>query len=233
MRRWAFIPLIFLAVTARAGWFNGASLGADQTVTGAWTFNNDLVVTGTLTVKSALIQFGTVDTNSRTQIWNKGTNSILRLGSSQADGDGLGNNTDSEGIIIYYPTGDNAARIKADRVALTRNSDTTLNYFIVNASSMMYRANPPSGAIHLYVDRTTGYTGVWTGTPATQLDLNGTTHTGDGLRLPIYTAAELVASTPTVQGVFVSGPSPTFDIYVGTGTTAANQWLNKRTNANP
>lgn len=57
--------------------------------------------------------------------------------------------------------------------------------------------------------------------------------TTGGLVLPRFTTVQLQASTPTVVGIMVMGPSPTYDTYVGTGIVNAGQWLNQRTQVGP
>ena len=73
------------------------------------------------------VQIGSQDSLGHFQIWCALFNSILRMGASIVDGDSL--NIDSDGFIIYHPTGDLKSVLQADKLALTRFHDATLNYF--------------------------------------------------------------------------------------------------------
>jgi len=103
-------------------------------------------------------QLGTPDAYGREQLWLHGTNSILRIGADGADGDPF--NEDSEGIVIYHPSNDQLARIKADRLGLTRASDSSLYYFRVDQSSIFYKADPSTGPVWFNVNRVTGNTSI-------------------------------------------------------------------------
>ena len=56
--------------------------------------------------------------------------------------------------------------MKADRFALTRSSDSSLNYYRVDETRLFYSSNPlagpvyPIGSVHLLVDRATGFVGI-------------------------------------------------------------------------
>jgi hypothetical protein len=103
-------------------------------------------------------QLGTPDAYGREQLWLHGTNSILRIGADGANGDPF--NEDSEGIVIYHPSNDQLARIKADRLGLTRASDSSLYYFRVDQSSIFYKADPSTGPVWFNVNRVTGNTSI-------------------------------------------------------------------------
>jgi hypothetical protein len=110
-----------------------------------------------LEVQQALTQFfqvGSADAFARRQLWSTLLNSILRLGADAADGDAF--SADSEGIVVYHPTGDQMGRMKADRFGLTRASDANLYYFRVDQAALFYRADPPAGVVWFHVDRATG-----------------------------------------------------------------------------
>jgi hypothetical protein len=61
----------------------------------------------------------------------------LRLGADAADGDAF--NADSEGVVIYKPSADQMARIKADRLGLTKASDAAKYYFRVDGTSLFVK----------------------------------------------------------------------------------------------
>lgn len=117
----------------------------------------DFAVGGTLeqlTAPTLFFRVGTVDAFARRQVWFTEASSVLRLGADTADGDPF--DADSEGIVVYHPTGDQLGRMKGDRFGLTRSSDSSLYYFRVDQSALFYRANPPGGAVWFNIDRTTG-----------------------------------------------------------------------------
>ena len=97
-------------------------LTGDETIAGDKTFNGDVKVTDS-------IEIGTLDAFSRTQIWNRGLNSVLRLGSLGSDGDSV--DYCSEGIVVYCKnsngvmnsaTGDfGYARIKPGRFGMVNS----------------------------------------------------------------------------------------------------------------
>jgi hypothetical protein len=116
-----------------------------------------------LDVANEWIQYLTQDAFSRYQIWSTMPDSVLRLGADTADGDAF--NADSEGIVVYKTSDNELGRMKADRFGLTRASDSSLYYFRVDQSALFYRDDPPGGAIHFYVNRTTGWVGIGSDTP--------------------------------------------------------------------
>lgn len=136
---------------------------ADRVVLGALVSTVGVPFEIVLTAATRFIRQGSVDAFAREQLWFTGLNSVLRLGADAADGDPF--SADSEGIVCYHPTGDQAARIKADRLGLTRASDTSLYYFRADQAAMFYRANPPAGRKHFYVARTDGFAGFGTDAP--------------------------------------------------------------------
>ena len=115
---------------------------------------------------NGIIELGSLDAFSRTQIWNKGTSAIARIGASTGDGDS--SNVQSEGIIVYGPNdaadpmGNNDysyARIKYDRLGLL-NSDlgvgSNIYIFRVDPSNLRMRDN--AGNLTLDIVRSTGAT---------------------------------------------------------------------------
>lgn len=77
-----------------------------------------------------------------------------------------------------------------------------------------------------------GNVGIGTQSPTAKLHvITGTT--GNGTKVSdLYSIAQLQASTPTVTGVQVID-SANFDIWVGTGISAAGSWRNSRTTNGP
>jgi hypothetical protein len=139
------------------------SMGANATGTGISVAMNAASTGIPFEVDPAtggFIRIGTPDAFSRDQIWHTGLNSILRLGADTADGDPA--SIDSEGIVVYHPTGDQLGRIKADRFGLTRATDANLYYFRVDQTQAFYTSNPAAGpvygagTVHWYVNRTSG-----------------------------------------------------------------------------
>jgi hypothetical protein len=114
------------------------------------------------------LRIGSLDAFAREQLWFTGTDGILRLGADTSDGDPF--DKDSEGIVVYHPTGDQLGRMKADRFALTRASESALNYYRVDQTRLFYSSNPtsnfpaaptyPIGSVHFWVDRATGFVGI-------------------------------------------------------------------------
>ncbi len=147
---------------------------------------------GNVVIQGSDLEIGTVDVYGRTQIWNKGANAVLRLGADTADGDPA--DVDSEGVVIYKPSADQLGRIKADRFGLTRASDSSLYYFRVDGSSLFYRANPPDGDVHFYVERATGKSGFGTSTPGERLGIEGNL-----LVDATTTTGALVATTSSIK----------------------------------
>lgn len=77
-----------------------------------------LDILGTFNLSSGTNSFeiGTNDAFGRPQIWNKGTNAVLRLGQSTADGDV--SDVDGKGLLIYGHTRNSYAYIKNDQLSL-------------------------------------------------------------------------------------------------------------------
>jgi hypothetical protein len=108
------------------------------------------------------IKLGTLDAYSRSQVWNYGTDSILRLGSLQADGDATGN-ISSEGFVTYGKNSngvmDNTnygfARIKPMRFGLWNAISGVSEYIFKVDSTSLYLAND-SFAKTFEVSRSTG-----------------------------------------------------------------------------
>lgn len=105
-------------------------------------------------ISDPLLTAGALDAFGRPGYHDARTNSILRLGADTADGDAI--NADSEGMVVYHPTGDQLGRFKADRFGLTRSSDSSKYYFRVDETALFYRADPPGGVLWFNIDRTTG-----------------------------------------------------------------------------
>lgn len=78
-----------------------------------------------------------------------------------------------------------------------------------------------------------GRVGIGTTAPAAALEIVAGANVGSGFKKPLYSLTQLNTSTPIVVGVEVMGPSPTYDTYIGTGTSAAASWLNSRTQTYP
>ncbi|MEM5807422.1 MAG: hypothetical protein QW474_03505, partial [Candidatus Aenigmatarchaeota archaeon] len=91
------------------------------------------------------------DVYGRKQIWFNDTNSVLRLGSAQSDGDPT--NADSEGIVVYKPSTNNMARIKADRFGLTATSDSSYYYWRVDNTQFFFKDTSLNPIFR--IDRTT------------------------------------------------------------------------------
>lgn len=82
-------------------------------------------------------KLGITDVYGRKELWFNDTNSVLRLGSAQSDGDPI--DMDSEGIVVYAPSSNSMARIKPDRFGLTATSDSSLYYFRVDKNALYYK----------------------------------------------------------------------------------------------
>ena len=100
------------------------------------------------------LQVGSADAYARRQIWFTEPSSVLRLGADALDGDVF--SADSEGIVVYQPSANYLARVKANRFGLTRATDSSLYYFRVDDTQLFYRADPPGGAVWFHIDRATG-----------------------------------------------------------------------------
>ena len=118
---------------------------------------NDRVV-----MMGGTFEIGSTDAFGRTQIWNKATSSILRLGSSTGDGDP--SNVAGDGIVIYGTNlnGDamsnndlGFARVKKNRFALhsQKLNGANIDYFRVDNSRL--KITNDSGTIFFEVDRAT------------------------------------------------------------------------------
>lgn len=100
-----------------------------------------ITVTWTGTMLGGKLRLGTWDDSDRRTIQLYDTSSILKLGASDADS-ASDPNADSEGIVIYHPTTNYAARIKAERFGLTRDNDQTQYYFKVDADEFFHSSAP-------------------------------------------------------------------------------------------
>lgn len=130
-----------------------------------------LTTSGILDVISADGNFevGSVDAYSRRQVWVKYLNGLLRMGSDTSDGDPT--DIDSEGIVVFHPSDNRAARIKADRFGLTASSDTSLYYFRADPSKLFYKDQSLNPIF--WVDSTSGNVGVGINTPTARLHVKG------------------------------------------------------------
>lgn len=107
-------------------------LTGNESIAGIKTFTDEVYAI------NGNIKLGTVDAYARTQIWNRGTNAVLRLGALGADGDPAPD-VSSEGIVIYGPNSNGVmqsqpvnqfgyARIKHNRFGILNCIDGVQNY---------------------------------------------------------------------------------------------------------
>jgi len=189
----------------------------------------NVIGVGRFDVTGGKFEIGTVDAFAREQLWFTGLNSVLRLGADAADGDP--SSIDSEGAIVYHPTGDQAARIKADRFGLTRASDSSLYYFRADETALFYRANPPGGAVHFYVDRTTGFVGLGSSAPAAAelLRVVGSARVEGDVLIPPANALDTTAAgglklgTTTATSIAIGNPAgglSTLQVFINQGGAA-------------
>jgi len=143
----------------------------DTTESGAFVFKTSsagaalsevLKVNDRVVMMGGTFEIGSTDAFSRTQIWNKATNAILRLGSSTGDGDA--SNVAGDGIAIYGTNlaGDamssndlGYARVKKNRFALhsQKLAGANIDYFRVDNSRL--KITDDSGNIFFEVNRAT------------------------------------------------------------------------------
>jgi len=116
------------------------------------------------------LRLGDLDAYGRRRLWYYDTNSVLKLGGAISDGDGI--NADSEGIVVIHPTSDSMARIKADRIGLTRSSDSSYYYFRADKNALFYKSTDTTKT-RLYINNTSGNVGIGTNNPASTLDVDG------------------------------------------------------------
>ncbi len=128
---------------------------------------NQYMVGGFLKYRSLFMEYGTIDSYSRPQLHLKTADSIVRIGSFQGDGDGVGNNHAGDGLIIY---GSNAqgdtfdtdnfgyARIKNDRFGLYNDKDGVYAGYLfrVDLSSDEFYLKDNSGNTTFDFVRSTG-----------------------------------------------------------------------------
>ena len=125
------------------------------------------MVGGFLQYRSLFLEYGMNDVYSRPQLHLKKEGSILRLGSFQGDGDGIGNNQASNGIVAY---GEDAqgdtfdadnysyARITPDRFGLYNDKDGVYAGYLfrIDLSSNEFYLRDNSGNVTFNFDRSTG-----------------------------------------------------------------------------
>ena len=150
-----------------------AAIGANlwSRVTGTPNYLEPATNTDSVYIQTNL-QLGVVDAFARTGIWNKLPSSILRMGSNTSDGDPT--DVDSEGIVVWQPTSDQAARVKAYRFALSLSSDTSKRYYEATTTFLALRKNVAGVFSNtFYVDSTSGDTTLGGTLIAEKLNLNG------------------------------------------------------------
>jgi len=133
---------------------------------------------------------GDTDVYGRKRLWFYDYNSVFKLGGAISDGDGL--NADSEGIVVINNTQDRMARIKANRLGLTRSSDSSYYFFRVDDNNLTYKSTDTTQT-RLYIDNITGNVGVGNSNPSEKLDVNGNIkvngkiYTQDWTEIPVST----------------------------------------------
>jgi hypothetical protein len=136
------------------------------------------------------LHIGDTDAYGRKRLWFYDTNSVLKLGGAISDGDGL--NAESEGIVVINNTQDKMARIKADRLGLTRSSDSSYYYFRIDPDKLFYKSTDTTQT-RLFIDNNTGNVGIGKSNPTEKLDIdgnikvNGKIYTQDWTEVPIAT----------------------------------------------
>lgn len=147
MTRWASVTASLLALGVSCGYAGisvigggvgggGVSVSAENSWTATQTFNEIVVSTNTSTFNGGTLRMGLTDDFGRSALHHFGPSSILKMGASDADSAG-DSDVDSEGIVVYKPSTDQAARIKADRIGLTLDSDQSQYYFLADSSGVV------------------------------------------------------------------------------------------------
>jgi hypothetical protein len=134
---------------------------------------------------------GDTDVYGRKRLWFYDYNSVFKLGGAISDGDGL--NADSDGIVVINNSQDKMARIKADRLGLTRSSDSSYYYFRVDPDKLFYKSTDTTST-RFYIDNNTGNIGIGNSNPSEKLDVNGNIKvkkifTQDWTEIPVSTNA--------------------------------------------
>jgi hypothetical protein len=126
---------------------------------------------------SDYFHLGDTDAYGRKRLWFYDTNSVLKLGGANSDGDPV--NADSEGIVVINNTNDKMARIKADRFGLTRASDSSYYFFRADPSSLYYKSADTTNT-RFYIDNNSGNIGIGNSNPQAKLDVSGSIKIADG-----------------------------------------------------
>lgn len=236
---WATIPAI-----------GDAFLASTQTFTGENTFDNagnifygdgsnltgitaSLLGNSFETLNSSF-SVGMYQVNGVDTMWYRQPNGKFLMGCNSSNGECGGTDVDSEGIAISYPTGDSLARIKGDRIGLTRAIDTNDYYFRADKTGL-YLANGVAGANKTfqvirassatiitgflqYVDGNEGASKVLT----SDASGNASWQTAGGGSIPVVTLATMEITAPASAGlpISVSDASAPYSYCVSTGTAA-------------
>lgn len=178
----------------------GGTLAANEK---ARISSTGLSVAGTIKAVNNQLQIGVVDPFDRTQIWNYGANSVLRLGSLAEDGDAPGD-ISSEGIVVYGLNSNDAfaggdfgyARIKSNRFGLYNSIADSAGYIFRVDPSSLYLADDSYNKT-FQVTRSTGAIKTTLGAGYVQSDASGNLSASTTL---VYTASDTahwVSPAPT------------------------------------
>lgn len=179
------------------------------------------------------IEHGSLDAFSRVQILNNETNSVLRLGTWQTDGDATSKS--SEGIIVYgdsllgnaISSGEGSyARVKNNRFGLF-DIDSTLPYysggayyFRIDDTQLFYKDN--SGNTTFSIQRTSGNTSIAGTVTLSSLNASSLVLTDASKNLTSATPGSISTSTTGVTIANGSnstiGPNTTINIQTATGS---------------
>ena len=153
---------------------------AGDTMTGPLVVDSDLSFGNVLKSTDSTFQVGKADQYGRPRLWlyrAGAAGPFLELGANSYDGDGVPS-VDSDGLVVWSPSTESGARIKADRFGLTSSNDSSLYYFRVDKQKMLYSGGDPStGPWHFYSDRVSGNTGFGRQPNGSyKVDVNGKLH---------------------------------------------------------